>query len=168
MSEQRYYITEAMAEALRDVIARVRGMKISGPGVDFTNTNAGIACVFDLQTMARVAVTQSTFRITASSQVGSTKKWTYTGTKVEKTSAGYGGWTDVTGPVTATLYNTLEDQNGASGTYGNGILQSNLTGSFAMKPIPTGTRVFAQQITLTTGDTEWWIVNYANGVDGAC
>jgi hypothetical protein len=57
MSEQRYYITEAMAEALRDVIARVRGMKISGPGVDFTNTNAGIACVFDLQTMAMAAAT---------------------------------------------------------------------------------------------------------------
>lgn len=53
MSEQRYYIPESMAETLRDVIARVRGMKISGPGVDFTNTNAGIACTFDVQGFAR-------------------------------------------------------------------------------------------------------------------
>ena len=112
------------------------------------------------------------FRITGSTQVVvstvAQKKWIYTAKQLKKNTAGYGGWGDIDGATNQTLYNSIEDQNGATGNFGNGVNSGNLTGTFTIKPIPNGTRVFAQEITLGSGDKEWWIVNYANGVDGGC
>ncbi len=121
-------------------------------------------------------------RITAATQDGSNKRWKYEATEVDKTTAGYGGWTDLSGGRTATgatngiyLYNLIEDQNGATGTYGNGVASTNLTGTFALQKIPTGTRVavlLVKTISTTTGSqtttTEEWFTSYVNGIDGEC
>lgn len=117
----------------------------------------------------------ATFRIASSTQDGSNKRWTYTAKLQAKTSAGYGGWEDDTNDTADyTLYSENEDQNGSTGTYGNGVSQANLDnindpdGTFDLQAIPTGTRVTAKRVVVTDGTVEWWIINLPNGVDGAC
>lgn len=93
-----------------------------------------------------------------------------------KTGAGYAGtWDDDTAdPTIYTLYSSAEKINGSSGTYGNGVSQANLDavndsgGTFALKPVPIGTPVFAIGMFMTDNSIEWWITNLPNGVDGAC
>jgi hypothetical protein len=105
------------------------------------------------------------FRITAASQDGTNKRWAYSATQVYKSGTAYNNWSD--GPLTTTtLYNTLEDQNGATGTWGNGVASTNLTGTLAIKAIPTGTRVMAWPIHVGSV-TEYW-TQYASGIDGGC
>lgn len=106
-------------------------------------------------------------RITSNTQDGSNKRWSYAITEVCKSSTGYGGWTDVSGGRTGTAYNVIEDQNGATGTWGNGVASTELTGTFDIKPVPNGTRVLIEQVILTNGNAEYWFT-YENGVSGAC
>lgn len=106
-------------------------------------------------------------RITGRTQDGSNKRWTYTFAELSKTSAGYGGWTDLTGGRTGNAYNLAEDQNGASGLYGNGVNSANLTGTFDLQPIPTGRRVRITPAYVTDGTLEYWF-EAENGIDGEC
>jgi len=111
-------------------------------------------------------------RITSSSQVSGTggNQYTYQFRQVEKTASGYGGWTDVSNGVSGSAFNLIEDQNGASGTLGNGVSVSNLTtdkARFTLRPAPTGTRVMLMPVVTTSGNTEYWF-SYENGVDGGC
>ena len=111
-------------------------------------------------------------RIASSSQVSGYggNRYTYQFAQVEKTGAGYGGWTDVQGGVSGTAYNLIEDQNFTFGTLGNGVSISNLTtdkARFTMRPAPTGTRVMLMPVVTTNGYTEYWF-SYENGVDGGC
>lgn len=108
------------------------------------------------------------FRITAASQDGSNKRWVYSMTEVYKSGVGYNAWTDVPSGLTTTKgYNGIEDQNGATGTYGVNIASTNLSGTFALKPIYTGARVRAWPIVNSSNDVEWWFIA-SNAVDGAC
>lgn len=103
------------------------------------------------------------FLITTAIPDGTNKRWVYGAKKAEKTAAGYGGWVYSTTDTAAyALYNSAEDMNGATGLFGNGINSANLTGSFAVQPIPTGRLVWA-----TLYESEWWF-DSANGVDGGC
>lgn len=107
-------------------------------------------------------------RIASATPVSGVKQWTYAFVEVEKTDAGYGEWTDKSGGLTGTLMNLIEDQNGASGLYGNGVNSSNLIGTFDIQPIPDDTRVLVTKVTdLEDGSTEYW-TQYENGIDGAC
>jgi len=111
-------------------------------------------------------------RITSSSQVSGTggNKYTYQFAQVEKTGAGYGGWTDVQNGISSAAYNLIEDQNAASGTLGNGVSVSNLTtdkARFTLRPAPNGTHVMLMPVVTTNGYTEYWF-SYVNGVDGGC
>lgn len=108
------------------------------------------------------------FRITSSSQDGTNKRWVYSMTEVYKSGVGYNHWTDVSGGIATTKgYNGIEDQNGATGTYGVNIASTNLSGTFALKPLYTGARVRAWPLVNSDGDTEWWFTA-SNTVDGAC
>jgi len=112
------------------------------------------------------------FRITAAVQQGANKQWLYTGKLMIKATAGYGGWgNDPKDTNDFTLYNDNEDQNGSTGTYGNGVDQDDIDlvgGTFDMVPIPIGTRVRAwPEVVSATRATEWWI-DLPNGVTGAC
>lgn len=106
-------------------------------------------------------------KVDSSSQDGTNKRWAYTFTEVEKTSAGYGGWAVKSGGRTGTAYNSIEDQNGATGTWGNGVASTNLTGTITIKAAPNSTRIWLVPVALTTGAIEYWF-SYENGVDGAC
>src|SRR4051812_18686406 len=81
-------------------------------------------------------------QIGTSSQDGSNKRWKYDWIEVYKSAAGYGGWTAVDsgrsghGDDFDYAYNGVEDLNGASGTFGNGVDSANLTGSFDIQPVP--------------------------------
>ena len=77
------------------------------------------------------------------------------------------------------LYSNIEAGNKtANQTYGNGVTQGDLTaagGTWALKPIPNGTAVYAtlQRIIVGTPPNqktgfEWTIVNLPNGVTGQC
>jgi hypothetical protein len=105
--------------------------------------------------------------VTGSTQDGSNFRWTYDFEEAEKTSAGYGGWTAKENGLTGTAYNIIEDQNGASGVFGNGVDSANLAGTFELQPVPNGTRIAVWRQHLTDGTFEYWF-SYENGVDGAC
>lgn len=105
-------------------------------------------------------------RVSGSSQDGSNKRWVYTFVELAQSAAGYANFTDKSGGRTGDAYNVIEAANGSSGTFGNGVTSSNLTGSLAIKPVPTGTRVMLRQFVLSGGNTFWF--SYANGIDGGC
>lgn len=105
-------------------------------------------------------------------QDGSNKRWLYAWTEAVKTSGGYGGWATLTGGRSGTTserpaYNGLENPNGASGLYGNGVNSSNLTGTFDIQPIPAGVPVWMRVVGIDSGDPEYWF-DAMNGIDGAC
>ena len=106
---------------------------------------------------------------------GGTNSWTYSWKLVEKTVAGYGGWTDVSPAVTGSndAYNTIEDINTGSGTQGNGVDADNLVVvdefTFEMQACPTGNIVRMRKVVVPTDPevTEYWF-SHENGVDGVC
>jgi hypothetical protein len=91
-------------------------------------------------------------------QDGSNKRWLYKFEEMEKVNAGYGGWGVKADGLAGTAYNRVEDNNGASGSYGNGVSSTNLTGllvEIAVVPL------------VGSDDVEFWF-SYVNGIDGAC
>lgn len=113
-------------------------------------------------------------KLTAHTQDGTNKRWKYDWVEVEKTSTGYGGWTNVSGGRSGSgsdfdyAYNSIENGNGASGLYGNGVNSTHLTGSLDIQPAPANTIVRGQIVYISgTDKPEVWF-EYANGIDGAC
>lgn len=111
-------------------------------------------------------------KITGNAQDGSNKRWTYAWSQATKSTAGYGGWGVLTNGLSGTtstnpIYNSIEEGNGASGTYHNGVASTNLTGTFDVKPIPDNTYVWVRPVGLDDGSVEYW-TSYENGVDGNC
>lgn len=113
-------------------------------------------------------------RIDSATGTGTSNQWTYAFTQMKKTNTGYTGWTVDPDGITGTAYNYREIGNGASGVQGNGVDLANLSGTFAVQPITTGTQVFLERVLLfdtdgenRTGAFEWWFDGY-NAVDGAC
>lgn len=106
--------------------------------------------------------------ITASTADGS-NKWLYdwsevrfeNGTAVttgaQRTSATHGK-----------AINTLELMNSSSGVQGNGIDVANLTGTFALQPIPDNKAIVQLQGPMLIGGQNRWLFSAPNGVDGAC
>lgn len=109
------------------------------------------------------------FRIASSTRDGANYRWTYTAKRTTKATAGYGGWADDTADTADyTLYNGVDDANGATGTFGNGVSSANLTGSFAPVPLAAGAKVHAMPVKVaSTGETEWWI-DRVGQIDGGC
>jgi len=110
-------------------------------------------------------------RIVSSSAAGA-NRWTYEFVQVVKTSAGYGGWSDVPGGLEGVAYNRNEDRNtGAAGSVnGNGVAQNSLTtasAEFTLRPIPDDTLVELRPLTLADGTVEYWM-EIPNGIDGGC
>ena len=111
---------------------------------------------------------QRWFRITAATQDGTNYRWVYTMIEIYKSGDGYNQWTDVTDGIETTKgYNGVEDQNGSSGTFGVNIAFTNLDGTFELKPLNAGCRVWARPVINSAGDIEWWFVA-SNQADGGC
>lgn len=107
-------------------------------------------------------------RITGDTQDGSNKRWTYTFEEVEKTVASFGGWTTKTDGRSGDAFNTIEDLNGASGLYGNGVNSANLAGTgLDIQPITTGDVVWLRPVRVIGGGVEYHF-EADNGVDGPC
>ena len=113
-------------------------------------------------------------QITGSTAGAIADQWTYTFSEVEKTTAGYGGWTAKSGGRTGDCYNSIEDMNTGVGGHveGNGVDIANLdplglgSPGWAIMPCTTGNVV--KITTVTVGETtEYWF-SYENGVDGGC
>lgn len=116
-------------------------------------------------------------KVTGATQNGTNKRWGYTGVEMEKLAVGHAGWSAKTGGREATgatngvwMYNLNEQKNGASGTYGNGVSSTNLTGTFDIQRIPNDTLVWARVVTVVVAGvtTTEWVCEVASGVDGAC
>jgi hypothetical protein len=124
-----------------------------------------------------VAMQQSGFWIwmTGNTQDGTNKRWKYDWAMIENTGAGYGGWTAPSGGLTGSsstwdyAYNAIENGNGATGTFGNGVASTNLTGTLAVKPIPNNFPLFARVVIpkVASAKPQLW-VEYENGIDGGC
>jgi hypothetical protein len=119
----------------------------------------------------------ATFRISSATRQGLNWRWVYTGIMQAKATPGYGGWADLDA-TTHTLFNEAENSNGTSGTYGNGVNQSDLNaanqpvgtqqpGTYAIRQIPVGTLVSCKEVPVGAIN-EWWIVGMPNGVTGRC
>jgi len=111
-------------------------------------------------------------RITSSSPVAGTgdNRFVYQFQQVAKTSAGYGGWSNVSGGIGGEAFNLIEDQNAAFGTLGNGVKVEHLntdTAEFKLQPVPNGTRVQLFPVAVGNDEVEWWF-SYENGVTGEC
>ena len=110
---------------------------------------------------------------------GSNYRWSYTWTEQAKTSTGHAGWATKSGGRSGTAggsdaaYNTMEDMNGATGTFGNGATSANLSTAeylFTVEPAPPNLLVRMWPVVFVVGSTEsteYWF-SYANGVDGSC
>lgn len=95
-------------------------------------------------------------------------RFVYTGRVASKTDLEYAGW-DVLGSEDVTLYHSLEAINDGSGVEGHGVDIDNLPTGFEIKPIPTGTPVFAQPAIASSSPNilEWWITA-VSPIDGEC
>jgi hypothetical protein len=96
-------------------------------------------------------------------------RWTYSATEVEKTAAGYGGWSDKPGGFSGTAYHGIEEANDGSGTEATGADHDATLytdSGFAMTPIQTGAVVPAWLV-YAGGATEAWIVGLI-GEWGTC
>lgn len=108
------------------------------------------------------------FRVVSAAKDGTHIRWTFTAKRIVKATPGYGGWGDDTDTADYTLYNGVDDANGATGVYGSGLNSANLTGTFQHVPLGAGAKVHARPVTVaSTGATEWWI-DVVLTVDGAC
>ena len=104
-------------------------------------------------------------------------KWKYPWAEQEKTVAGYGGWTDLSGGRSGTTEadparNTVEDMNTGVGAdrQGNGVILEHLDTAeytFTIQPCPDGVVIWMREVPGPDGTTEYWF-QYANGVDGTC
>lgn len=163
----------SLIERINEIVAIIERLSrkldgIRGPGVTHTPTGITIAPP-PRKTVTAAGGGDDAFyaRVSGSTKDGTNFRWSYDFVEVVKTSAGFGTWNDMTGGRTGTLRNLLEDQNGESGLMGNGVNTANLTGTFALQPIPTGTRVRVEVVEVTGVNPEYW-TSYENGVDGAC
>lgn len=110
-------------------------------------------------------------KITGNLQDSSNFRWKYAWSEVTKTTAGFSGWTVLSGGRSGTTtskigYNTAEDMNGATGLFGNGVTSTNLTGTLKVQPVSTG--VFVKMTPILAGTTQEYHFTFANGVDGGC
>jgi len=101
-------------------------------------------------------------------------RWKYAWSEVYKSSAGYGGWSVVSGGRSGTTssdpsYNSIEDPNDNSGVEGNGVDVNNLDTSdytFAIQPVASGAIVRMTPVAQGS-NVEYWFA-YENAVDGGC
>jgi hypothetical protein len=111
------------------------------------------------------------FKIASSAQDSTNRRWTYTAKLAAKTATGFNGWSNSTVDTdNYTLYNTVEQANTTSGTYGNGVAHTSLVGTFNLKPLAAGAVVRAWPVTFSvsgTTYTEYWF-SAVNQIDGAC
>lgn len=108
--------------------------------------------------------------ITGSTSLGN-NQWTYSFKEKKKTSAGYGGWEDISGGRTGTdtAYNFIENMNDGLTTEGNGVDLDNLDTAdytFTIQPAPAG--VIVELGAVWNGATEEYWFGYCNGIDGTC
>jgi hypothetical protein len=90
-------------------------------------------------------------------------QWNYTFVEVEKTTAGYGGWTTLNDGRTGTARNSIEDiNNTSSGVMGNGV--EVLNGVSGLNACTVGNIVWINPIVCTASDpptVEYWF-SYEN------
>ncbi len=157
-----------------DAVNPLLNMRGSG-GIQVKYTQGGVGLSLSMnQLLPRIPKGKGSSifwaEITGNTSLGS-NQWTYSFKEVEKTSAGYGGWTDIDNGRTGTdtAYNFIEDMNDGLTTEGNGVDVDNLDTAdytFTIQPAPTGLTVEMHEIFNGT-DMEFWFM-YENGVDGTC
>lgn len=181
----KYYLEDADVLALRELLkqwpetwaAVQKVQRLRGNGI--TNTKLGLTLSIPLLPQPKRAAPQPSIegftplfaRVEEYTQDGSNKRWIYGVIEIEKSAIGYDGWTDVPDGLETIAYNSVEDQNGAVGLWGNGVNSSNLVGSgLTIQPVPVGTPVALFEVTFIVGEstvTEYWFC-VVNGTDGSC
>jgi hypothetical protein len=116
--------------------------------------------------------TRITIIISGHTQDGTNKRWTYDWDQAHKATGGYDGWEIMPGGLDSDsfglAYNRAEDINGATGTFGNGVVSTDFQGTFDIQPVPNGYPAEAEIVYPDDGsDPEVWI-NVPNGVTGGC
>lgn len=137
--------TEGERVAMGGTGARQPVVPIS-PGVSSTPASTGLLFI----------------RITGAAQDGANQRWNYTAQEVSSSTGAYGSWSVVSGGWSGAARNGVEEPNGASGLFGNGVNSANLSGTFALQRVPNGVVVLARLV----GSVAWF--DLANGVDGGC
>ena len=109
-------------------------------------------------------------KITGCSTLGN-NRFSYNFLEVDKTAAGYGGWSTWGDGETGTAYNTIEDMNDGSGIEGNGVdVSAPDFAGFFIAPAPVGAIVMVEKLDFYASGTEiieYWF-QYENGIRGTC
>lgn len=115
-------------------------------------------------------------KITDATQDSTKKRWKYSWAEVYKATAGFEGWQTLTGGLAGGgandpfgyAYNTIEDPNAATGTYGNGVSSTNLSGSMALIRVANGIILRGWIVYPADNSTpEVWFA-FENGINGGC
>ena len=144
-------VTRDEFNALLDYVEAIK--PVGGVGVLTTQTGNGTAIRVSNDGFAVVRITGHTLIS------GASNKWEYAYCVVvfNSTTSAF-----VDTATTGVCYNLCEVMNSSSGLQGNGVNLSNLTGTFAIIPIPTNSILKMASF----GGSNW--VEYQNAVDGAC
>lgn len=114
-------------------------------------------------------LTENSFwaKITASTRSGSNYQWNYSWQQQTLVSpGGYGNWTNGNLTGINNGYNSIENMNGNSGTFGNGINSANLPSGFSLQPCPVNCLI--RMYPVIAGNTSTFWFSYENGIDGNC
>ena len=102
-----------------------------------------------------------------------TNRWKYAWTEQTKSSAGYGGWGNLSGGRSGTTgispaRNSIEDMNDGTGVQGNGvdIDGTAFPAGFSVQACPANNIVWMESVSVGTA-VEYWF-SYENGIDGTC
>ena len=176
-SQDGYTLSEERKKQIEAVFRWIKNLKGAG-AVRITNDPSVGAIIYVPEHRPGRPITQAGpaagsndqwFRIVSATQDSTNIRWTWTAKKSVKATPGYGGWADsVADTADYTLYNGIDNPNGATGTYGSGLVSTNLTGTFQHVPLAAGAIVHAIAVTVASdGSSEWWIDRVLM-VDGGC
>lgn len=130
-----------------------------------------VAASANTDALADIAVGTWLAKITGSTSAG-TNKWTYNWTEVALADNGSVAAPATSGRTQATTgygvaRNLAEANNAASGVQGNGVDVADLSGTLAIRPIPTG-RIVQMSGPFGTSGAPFCVFTAENGLQGAC
>ncbi len=155
MAEQLFQIRESTKMRLEQVIRWTENLRVTGPGVTFRNTRDGAQICLTRPRAPQVIETGVQLipvKVTAATRDGANWRWVYTVRRQIKNATGYAGWVEADGED-LTAYNSVEADNGSSGTVSGITLDTTVTG---LLPCPTGMLVWCSRQVVEGGEPELW------------
>ena len=135
-----------------------------GPGIQVATSGGVVSISATRRTSNAGGEVKFWARIASSNSIAS-NRWSYSVVEVEPDTAGT--FKDVSGGKSVTAYNTIEANNSATGTQGDGTDPANYPSGVTLQPIGVGAVVRVLQTSDCNGAT-LYLFEVANNPDGSC